>query len=49
MLTPQELLEELKKVKYPGLNRDIVSFGFVKDIEVGSAGVTIQLAPSTGN
>lgn len=49
MLTPQELLEELKKVKYPGFSRDIVSFGFVKDIEVGSAGVTIQLAPSTDN
>jgi len=49
MPTPQQLLEELKKVKYPGLNRDIVSFGFVKDIEVGSAGVTIQLAPTTDN
>ncbi len=49
VLTSQELLEELKKVKYPGLKRDIVSFGFVKDIEIGSTGVTIQLVPSTGN
>ncbi len=42
-------MEELKKVKYPGLSRDIVSFGFVKDIKADSTGVTVQLAPSTGN
>ena len=36
MVTPQQVLEELKKVKYPGFARDIVSFGMVKDIEVGS-------------
>jgi ATP-binding protein involved in chromosome partitioning len=47
MPTPQEILEELKKVKYPGLSRDIVSFGMVKDIEVGSSGVTVILAPTT--
>ena len=29
--TPQELLEALKQVKYPGFNRDIVDFGLVKD------------------
>lgn len=47
MPTPQQVLEELKKVKYPGLGRDIVSFGMVKDIEVGSAGVTVVLSPTT--
>jgi len=47
MPTPQEILEVLKAVKYPGLGRDIVSFGMVKDIEVGSTGVTILLAPTT--
>jgi len=47
MITPQQVLEELKKVKYPGFNRDIVSFGMVKDIEVGSMGVTVILAPTT--
>jgi ATP-binding protein involved in chromosome partitioning len=47
MPTPQEILEELKKVKYPGLSRDIVSFGMIKDIEVGSTGVTVILAPTT--
>src|SRR5215470_8736102 len=47
MATPQELLEALKQVKYPGFSRDIVAFGMVKDIEVGGAGVTVQLAPSS--
>lgn len=47
MITPQQILEELKKVKYPGFARDIVSFGLVKDIEVGSAGVNVILAPTT--
>lgn len=49
MPTPQELLEALKQVKYPGFSRDIVAFGMVKDIEVGGTGVTVQLAPSTDN
>jgi ATP-binding protein involved in chromosome partitioning len=47
--TPQEILEQLKQVTYPGLSRDIVAFGFVKDIEVGGRGVTITLAPTTDN
>jgi ATP-binding protein involved in chromosome partitioning len=47
MVTPQQVLDELKKVKYPGFARDIVSFGMVKDVEVGSAGVTVILAPTT--
>lgn len=49
MPTPQELLETLKQVKYPGFSRDIVAFGMVKDIMVGSASVIVQLAPSTDN
>ena len=49
MPTPQELLEALKQIKYPGFSRDIVDFGIVKDIEVGGTGVTIYLAPSTEN
>lgn len=47
MPTPQELLEALKQVKYPGFSRDIVDFGLVKDLQVGGAGVVVQLAPST--
>jgi ATP-binding protein involved in chromosome partitioning len=49
MSTPQEILERLKQVRYPGFSRDIVSFGFVKDVEVSSHGVTVRLAPTTAN
>src|SRR5271163_4183050 len=43
MPSPNEILAELKMVKYPGFSRDIVSFGIIKDIEVASAGVTVAL------
>ncbi len=47
MPSPQEILVELKKIKYPGFSRDIVSFGLIRDIEVAHSGVTILLsAPS---
>jgi len=45
--TPQEILERLKTIRYPGFTRDIVSFGMVRDVEVSSAGVIVHLAPST--
>jgi ATP-binding protein involved in chromosome partitioning len=45
--TPNDLLERLKTVPYPGFTRDIVSFGVVRDIEISSAGVTVKLAPTT--
>ena len=44
---PEEILEALRSVKYPGYTRDIVSFGMVKDIQVSSAGTAVHLAPST--
>jgi ATP-binding protein involved in chromosome partitioning len=47
MPTPQELLERLKTIPYPGFSRDIVSFGLIRDIEVSGKGVTVRLAPST--
>ncbi len=43
--TAKDVLEVLKRVKYPGFSRDIVSFGIVRDIEVGGFGTTITLAP----
>ncbi len=43
MPKPNEILDELKKIKYPGFTRDIVSFGIVKDIEVAYASVTVVL------
>ena len=44
-----QILELLKTVKYPGFNRDIVSFGMVKDIEVKEGGVQIYLNISSQN
>jgi ATP-binding protein involved in chromosome partitioning len=43
MPTPQEILDELRKIRYPGFSRDIVSFGMIKDIEVAHAGITVIL------
>ena len=49
MPTPQEILAELKKVRYPGFTRDIVSFGIIKDVEVAQPGVTVvvKATPNT--
>jgi len=47
MPNPQEILAELKKIKYPGFTRDIVSFGMVKDIEVANVGVTVFLTTAS--
>ena len=47
MPTPQDVLDTLKRVPYPGFTRDIVSFGMVKDIEISSSAVTVHLAPGT--
>ncbi len=49
MPSPNEILAELKKVKYPGFTRDIVSFGMVKDIEVAHSGVTVFLSAPSAN
>jgi len=49
MPTPQEVLEALRRVRYPGYTRDIVSFGMVKDVQVSSSGTAVHLAPSTAD
>ena len=49
MPTPQDLLELLRRVKYPGFNRDIVSFGMVRDIQIGSRQVTVELSTTSEN
>ena len=48
-MTKEKISEALKSVVYPGLTRDIVSFGLVKEISVnqdGNATVKIALATS---
>ncbi len=47
MPNPQEILAELKKIKYPGFSRDIVSFGMIKDIEVAHAAISVILTAPT--
>ena len=39
----KKVLEVLKTVRFPGLSRDIVSFGFVKDLAVGGGNVSMRL------
>ena len=42
-LTEERVLDVLKTVRFPGLSRDIVSFGFVKDLTVGGGNVSLRL------
>ena len=42
-VTEEKVLEALKEVRFPGLSRDIVSFGFVKDLTVGGGNVAFRL------
>jgi ATP-binding protein involved in chromosome partitioning len=42
-LTEQKVLDVLRTVRFPGLSRDIVSFGFVKDLSVGGGNVSFRL------
>jgi ATP-binding protein involved in chromosome partitioning len=41
--------EALKTVKYPGMSRDIVSFGFVRRLEVSGSTAVVELEMSTHN
>jgi ATP-binding protein involved in chromosome partitioning len=42
-ITEERVMEALRTVKFPGLSRDIVSFGFVKDLAVGGGNVSLRL------
>ena len=45
-----QILEQLKKINYPGFSRDIVSFGIVKDIIIDNQdSVKILLSINTNN
>ncbi len=48
-LTEAEVLEALRKVKFPGLTRDIVSFGFVKSVRVDGGAVSVEIAMTTAS
>jgi ATP-binding protein involved in chromosome partitioning len=48
-LTEEKVLDVLKTVRFPGLSRDIVSFGFVKDLAVGGGNVSFRLEVQTSS
>src|SRR5688572_14491410 len=47
--TNEQILEALKKVKFPGLSRDIVSFGFVRDVVIDGGAVSFTVHFQTEN
>lgn len=49
VLTEDSVLDALRKVKYPGFSRDIVSFGFVRDVAVGGGNVSFRLSMTTSS
>jgi ATP-binding protein involved in chromosome partitioning len=46
-LDEQSLRDTLRRVKYPGFSRDIVSFGLVKEIHIEGQNVAVQLVLTT--
>jgi ATP-binding protein involved in chromosome partitioning len=42
-INEERVMEALRGVRFPGLSRDIVSFGFVKDVAVGGGNVSLRL------
>ena len=43
MITEQQIREALQQVPFPGLSRDIVSFGLVRDISIDGGIVTVRI------
>jgi ATP-binding protein involved in chromosome partitioning len=48
-LNEESVLDALRNVKYPGFSRDVVSFGFVKDVAVGGGNVSFRLSMTTAS
>jgi ATP-binding protein involved in chromosome partitioning len=49
MPTQEQVLEALKNVRFPGLSRDIVSFGFIHDLRVDGGEVLFTVRFQTEN
>src|SRR6185295_13643538 len=49
MPTQEQVLDALKKVRFPGLSRDIVSFGFVRDVKVDGSTISFTIHFQTEN
>ena len=48
-MNENQILEKLKTINYPGFNRDIVSFGMVKEVVIDKNYITIILSISSQN
>ena len=48
-VTQQQVLDALKSVRFPGLSRDIVSFGFIHDLKVDGGNVALTIRFQTEN
>ena len=48
-ISEAEVREALKQVKFPGLSRDIVSFWFVRSVQVEGDAVAVEIALTTAN
>lgn len=49
MSSVDQVREALKRVKYPGMERDIVSFGMVKDVSLEAGVARVVLDPKTAD
>ena len=43
----EQVRNQLRRVMYPGFERNIISMGFVKEIRMDESGVTIEFSPNT--
>ena len=48
-LTQEDIQNILKEIKYPGFNRDIVSFGMIKNISISEDSIDISLQINSEN
>jgi ATP-binding protein involved in chromosome partitioning len=48
-LSEADVRKALAKVKFPGLSRDIVSFGFVRSVAVSGGDVSVEIVMTTAN
>jgi ATP-binding protein involved in chromosome partitioning len=48
-VTEEQVREALRQVKFPGLSRDIVSFGFVREVRIDGASVAVTIAMTTAD
>ena len=48
-MNKEQALEKLKTINYPGFNRDIVSFGMVKDVLIDENEINLTINISSQN